>query len=223
MSQQEIEVSEADRLAIEAASIEPIVRGYEGEVGTERAQAVARAVVGDRWPSMVATAQLQRHHAASPYSASIRVPVLERFRISAQAIVPLVKAFRREIGASRANLIAHKAASDSMRKLALEWASIPRPARLPIDERLRTAYGDALNWKVLRDDEQTLQFNVTGCKFAQLWQELGEPELGFLMVCSMDDTMAEVSGDELTRTQTIMQGGSHCDFLYRLKKRAEQH
>lgn len=49
------------------------------------------------------------------------------------------------------------------------------------------------------------------------------PELGFLLVCSADFPMAEgFGGVQLTRTQTIMQGASHCDFRYALKKRAPQ-
>jgi hypothetical protein len=42
------------------------------------------------------------------------------------------------------------------------------------------------------------------------------PELGFLLVCSSDLAMAEGfgAGVQLTRTQTIMQGASHCDFRY---------
>jgi len=46
---------------------------------------------------------------------------------------------------------------------------------------------------------------------------LGEPELGFLLVCSADFIMAEGFGPDikLTRTQTIMHGASHCDFRYK--------
>jgi len=42
------------------------------------------------------------------------------------------------------------------------------------------------------------------CKF---YQELGEPELGCLLLCSADFPMAEGFGGDvqLTRTQTIMQ------------------
>lgn len=59
--------------------------------------------------------------------------------------------------------------------------------------------------------------DVTACKYADFYKELGEPELGFLLVCSADFAMAEgVDPDmKLTRTQTIMQGASHCDFRYR--------
>jgi hypothetical protein len=48
-------------------------------------------------------------------------------------------------------------------------------------------------------------------------KELGEPELGFLLVCSSDFPFAEGFGADvrLTRTQTIMQRTTHFDFRYR--------
>jgi hypothetical protein len=49
---------------------------------------------------------------------------------------------------------------------------------------------------------------------------MGEPELGFLLSCAGDAATAEgLSPDlEFVRTQTIMEGASHCDFRYRLRK-----
>jgi hypothetical protein len=46
---------------------------------------------------------------------------------------------------------------------------------------------------------------------------MGEPELGFLLVCSADFDLAEGFGPDikLARTQTIMQGARHCDFRYK--------
>ena len=48
-------------------------------------------------------------------------------------------------------------------------------------------------------------------------KELGEPELAFLLVCSSDFPFVEGFGADmrLARTQTIMQGATHCDFRYR--------
>jgi hypothetical protein len=59
--------------------------------------------------------------------------------------------------------------------------------------------------------------DVTECQYAQFYKELGEPELGFLLVCSSDFSLAESLGPDikLMRTQTIMQGASHCDFRYK--------
>jgi hypothetical protein len=86
------------------------------------------------------------------------------------------------------------------------------------------AAGDALDYEVLRQSADAFDVNVTGCRFARFYQELGEPELGFLLVCSLDFPMAEgYDADvELKRTQTIMQGASHCDFRYALKKRDQE-
>ncbi len=66
----------------------------------------------------------------------------------------------------------------------------------------------------------TFGVDVTACGYAQFYEKLGAPELGFLLVCSADFAMAEGFGPdiELTRTQTIMQGASHCDFRYARQK-----
>ena len=79
------------------------------------------------------------------------------------------------------------------------------------------AEGDALDYSVREQSQDTYEFDVTGCRYAQFYKELGEPELGFLVVCSMDFPFAEGfdTNIRLTRTQTVVQGGSHCDFRYR--------
>ena len=55
------------------------------------------------------------------------------------------------------------------------------------------------------------------------YKELGEPDLGFLFVCSQDFPLTEGFRPdiELTRTQTIMQRATHCDFRFRLKREKE--
>ena len=79
------------------------------------------------------------------------------------------------------------------------------------------AKGDALDYSVRAQSENSFEVDVTECQYAQFYKELGEPELGFLLVCSSDFPFAESLGPDikLMRTQTIMQGGSHCDFCYK--------
>ena len=50
----------------------------------------------------------------------------------------------------------------------------------------------------------------------QFYKDLGLPELGYLFHCNRDFAMAEgfSSGIGLKRTQTIMEGASHCDFRF---------
>ena len=85
---------------------------------------------------------------------------------------------------------------------------------------LRAAAGDALDYEVIKQTPDAFEVNVTGCRYAEFYKKLGVPELGFLLTCSADFTMAEGYGAnvELKRTQTIMQGASHCDFRYARKK-----
>lgn len=79
------------------------------------------------------------------------------------------------------------------------------------------ARDDALEYGVIEQSQDAFEFNVTGCRYAEFYKELGEPELGFLLVCSLDFPTAEGLGSDiqLAHTQTIMQGATHCDFRYR--------
>jgi hypothetical protein len=77
---------------------------------------------------------------------------------------------------------------------------------------------------VLRKTPDSFDINVTGCRYAEFYKEIGAPELGFLLECSADFSMAEGFGPDvqLTRTQTIMQGASHCDFRYALQQKKNE-
>ena len=79
------------------------------------------------------------------------------------------------------------------------------------------ARDDALEYDVLEQTPDAYAINIQRCRYAEFYKELGEPELGFLLVCTADFAVADGFGDdvELTRTQTIMQGADHCDFRYR--------
>ena len=148
------------------------------------------------------------------------VPVIEQIKIQAQVLVPLVKALQRELGKERANAIIRQALGDLYRKYGEKWRT---EAQADLGTRMaagfeRYATGNALDYDVIRQAPDAFEANVTGCRYAMFYKELGEPELGFLLVCSADFPMAEEFGVQLTRTQTIMQGASHCNFRYRLKQ-----
>jgi len=76
--------------------------------------------------------------------------------------------------------------------------------------------GDAYRMDVLEQGDERFSFNVTRCRYAEMYRSLGIPELGALLSCNRDFALAEgFSPDiELTRTQTIMQGAPHCDFRF---------
>jgi hypothetical protein len=153
----------------------------------------------------------------------VSVSVIEQARIQAQVLVPLVKALQAELGEEKANGIVRKALGDVYRQYgeAFWRAKDEQDLGKVVASAFRT-YGrdDALNYEVLRQSPDAFDMDVTSCRYAQFYKELGEPELGFLLVCTSDFATAEGFGSdiELTRTQTLMQGASHCDFRYRRVK-----
>lgn len=151
------------------------------------------------------------------------IPLIEQIKIQARALVPLIRAMQAELGEERANALVRKAIGEQYRQLGEAWWRAQR-GEAPADKLASSfewfAAGGALDYDVVRSDADAFDVNVTGCRYAQFYQQLGAPEIGFLLVCDADAPMAEGSGAgiELTRTQTIMQGASHCDFRYQLRR-----
>jgi predicted ArsR family transcriptional regulator len=73
--------------------------------------------------------------------------------------------------------------------------------------------------KIREQSDDSLSFDVVRCRFADMYRELGIPELGALLSCNRDYALIEGFNPdvELTRTQTIMEGASYCDFRFRAK------
>lgn len=148
------------------------------------------------------------------------ISVIEQAKIQALVLVPLVKALQAELGEERANALVRKALGDIYRRFGKEFWQTKSEKNLGtfMASGFATfARDDALDYKVIEQSDDTFEFDVTGCRYADFYKELGEPELGFLLVCSADFPMAEGFGPDikLTRKQTIMQGASHCDFRYK--------
>jgi len=155
------------------------------------------------------------------------VPLIEQVKIQAQVLVPLVRTLQAELGEERANALVRKSLGALYRQFGEAWCR-EQDART-FDEKLGIAFekfaaGDALDYEVLKQTTDTFELNVTGCRYAKFYQELGAPELGFLLTCSADFQFFEGFGGDvqLTRTQTIMQGADHCDFRYKLKQKNEE-
>ena len=151
------------------------------------------------------------------------IPLIEQVKIQAQVLVPLVKALQAELGEERANAIVRKALGNLYRRYGEKWWRT-QGAR-DLGEKMASAFdmfaaGDALDYEVVKQAADTFEINVTQCRYAKFYHEIGAPELGLLLTCSADFPMAEGFGADvhLTRTQTIMQGASHCDFRYALKR-----
>ncbi|MEZ5820227.1 MAG: L-2-amino-thiazoline-4-carboxylic acid hydrolase [Bradyrhizobium sp.] len=148
------------------------------------------------------------------------VSVIEQAKIQAQVLIPLVKAMQAELGKEKADRLVRKALGDLYRRFGEEfWKSRSEPSLgKSVASAFKTyAQGDALDYRVSEQSPDAASLDVTRCRYAEFYKALGEPELGFLLVCMSDFAVAEGFGPDvkLTRTQTIMQGAPHCDFRYR--------
>jgi hypothetical protein len=156
----------------------------------------------------------------------VAVSVIEQAKIQAQVLVPLVKAMQAELGEEKANRLVRKALGDLYRGFGEEfWKSKNEPdLGKSVASAFKTyAQDGALDYRVDEQSQDAFALDVTRCRYAEFYKELGAPELGFLLVCTADFAVAEGFGPDvrLTRTQTIMQGASHCDFRYRRVKASE--
>jgi hypothetical protein len=153
------------------------------------------------------------------------VPLIEKVKIQAQILVPLVKALQGELGEERANDLIRRTLGEIYRRYGQEFRR--RNADENVGHLMASAFatygrGGALDYEIREPTHDGVEIAVTRCQYAAFFKEIGEPELGFLLVCCADFPLAEGVDPnvKLSRTQTIMQGASCCDFHY---KRVSNH
>jgi len=152
------------------------------------------------------------------------IPVLEKRRLQAQVIKPIWEELLARLGEAQARDILDKA----IRKAAVEEgralaaASPAGDTRMPAFIRLYDNWktGGALETTTLRADEQAFDFDVTRCRYAEMYREMGLEAIGDLLSCNRDGTFVEGYNPQIVmdRDQTIMQGHARCTFRYRMKQ-----
>ena len=149
------------------------------------------------------------------------VSLLRQREIEARLVGPLYSAFAEEIGEERTREIIARI----IRELAKESGCAAAKhvggndiAKLA-EAKERWQEGHALTLEVIRQDDRALDFNVTRCRYAEMYRALGLEHLGGLLSCNRDAAMIEGFNPaiKLTRTQTLMEGASHCDFRFRVE------
>jgi hypothetical protein len=73
---------------------------------------------------------------------------------------------------------------------------------------------NALEFSILEVTDLLLCFNVTRCRYAELYDRLGLKEFGYCLSCNRDASLIKGFNPRmrLFRNQTIMQGAEFCDF-----------
>jgi hypothetical protein len=148
------------------------------------------------------------------------LPILEQRRIEANIIKPIYEEMTAELGPARARAILNAAIrKNAIAQGAAYAAAQQAPTSLAGFHALLPQWkaGGALEVEMLEETGDKVSYNVTRCKYAEMYREMGLEEIGHILSCGRDGTFCTGYDPriELTRTQTIMQGAGHCDFRYR--------
>src|SRR5260370_18988596 len=155
------------------------------------------------------------------YLVDPNLSLLDKTRIQAQVLVPVLRALRSELGKEKADAIVKQALRDWSKQL---FAAIgdgiegsPRRKWAAIQSVWGEVSGREVEVEILRHDKEALDIDVTRCRFAEFFRALGEPELGALLICETDFDIASVGEVEvsLDRAQTLMHGAPSCTFRYK--------
>ncbi len=150
------------------------------------------------------------------------IPTLAKRRLQAQVIGPIYAEMVAEIGEEKAAAILdsaiRKAAIAEGRHFADRVGGKTSMADFIKLYELWTHDG-ALEIEVLKADDQTFDFNVTRCRYAETYKEMGLGQIGHLLSCNRDGTFCQGYDPKITleRKQTIMEGAACCTFRYSRK------
>jgi hypothetical protein len=138
------------------------------------------------------------------YMVDPRLSLLDKTRIQAQVLVPVLRALRVELGKEKADAIVRQALRDWSKQLfATVGESVegsPRRKWAAMQTALTEITEREVTFEIIRDDKEALEFDVTHCRFAEFFRALGEPELGELLVCATDFDIVAAGGSDVGLT-----------------------
>ncbi len=149
------------------------------------------------------------------------IGVLKRREIEARILAPMLNAFAAEFGRERVMAIAKEVIVQIAREQGRALAQQLGGNSLEHFRQGKEPWvkGDALQIEVRSASDTSYDFDVTRCRYADMYRALGIPELGSVLSCGRDYALGEGFNPhlKLTRSQTIMEGAPCCDFRYRME------
>ncbi len=153
------------------------------------------------------------------------LPIIERRRIEAELLREVYETIAERYGKEEAKQLISESVRRSSIALAAQFAAEAEGGtslQSFIDIQSNWTAENALEIEPVYRDDNRFDFNVTRCRYAEMYKAMGLGEIGGLLSCNRDGSFCEGYDPKLkmTRTQTIMEGASHCDFRYRYDAKA---
>lgn len=146
------------------------------------------------------------------------IGVLTRREIEARIIGPLLENLGEEFGREQVLEVLRKTIVQIARQQGEQLARSMGGCSLAHFAMSMQAWtkGNAIEMDILEQTDENFSYNVTRCRYAEMYRASGLPELGSLLSCNRDFALIEGFNPEvkLDRTQTIMEGAPYCDFRF---------
>jgi len=151
-----------------------------------------------------------------------KIGVLTRREAEARILAPMLDAMGETFGREKVLAVMRDTIVNIAKKQGAELAGLMGGVTFQhfADSLRFWTMDDALKIDVIEQTEDVFSFNVTRCRYAELYEKLGIREFGTALSCARDYALIEGFNPDVSfkRTQTIMEGAAHCDFRYRLNK-----
>ena len=152
--------------------------------------------------------------------------MLDKRRIEAE----ILKHVYDTLTASHGEEVAKATLAEAVRRSALEQAARMAAAvggrtsmETFIERQSLWTKGGALEIEVRERSADVYAYDVTRCRYAEMYRAMGLGHIGHLLSCNRDFVFSEGYDPnlKLERPQTIMGGGACCNFRYRYERPAE--
>jgi len=148
------------------------------------------------------------------------LPTLVKRKLQAEVIGPIYAEMAAQLGEAKAKSILDAAVRKAAIAEGRHFAALAPDGRTSMADFIKLydlwTEDSALEIEVLEASDKIFNFDVTRCRYAETYKEMGLGKIGHLMSCNRDGTFCQGYDPkiELDRRQTIMEGAKRCTFRY---------
>jgi len=149
-----------------------------------------------------------------------KIGVLLRRETEARILIPFVEELIKAFGKAETLNILEKTI---IQEAKIQGKELSKEYGNNVDAFLETlnfwTKDNALEIDILEKSDSKLNFNVTRCKYAEMYNDMNIKDLGAILSCNRDAALIQGFNSKATlqRKDTIMNGDKCCTFRYNFK------
>ena len=146
----------------------------------------------------------------------MKITPFQHIKLTVEAQIPLVRAMEKELGRDKAHALVRETLDSRNRAISKARAG-KEPMTIPKLEAEFASFGIGVDFEfdVQKRTDKEFHVDVHKCAYTRMMEEVDARDLGPLLICNCDFSLAEGLGLELKREKTCMKGDGMCDFRFR--------